>query len=207
MWTCSSNVESSRLDTRFKSSRNRPETDCTRGMLFSCPCRVEPLGWQHQNLPCWVGVSTDTQRWCYPVSSLVRNVLLHAFCSLRPYSWCWYSCIVSILVRARVLSARGMLFLCARMIEPLGWCWYSSMGMVWYVVQYGVWCGTVCHIEWWYGLFCGYTIWNNHGMWYGMLMVWYDGTMWWIYYMAEIAWWYAMFQCIRSVRVEYVVWI
>ena len=42
--------------------------------------------------------------------------------------------------RTRVLSARGMLFFCPRTVEPLGWCWYS-MGMVWYVVRYGVaWC-------------------------------------------------------------------
>ena len=43
----------------------------------------------------------------------------------------------------------GMLFSCPRMVEPLGWCRYS-MGMVWYVVRYGVWCSTVCDIVCWY---------------------------------------------------------
>ena len=45
----------------------------------------------------------------------------------------------------------GMLFSCPRMVEPLGWR-RNSMGIVWYVVRYGVWCGTVCDIVCWYGM-------------------------------------------------------
>ena len=52
--------------------------------------------------------------------------------------------------------------------------------------------------------------------WYGKtLMVWYMGKRWdvvwyiggmvsWVYCMVEFAWWYSMFQYIRSVKVEYV---
>ena len=42
-------------------------------------------------------------------------------------------------------------------------------------------------------------------MWYDVLVVCYDVTVWWMCYMAKFAWWYGMFQYIRSVRVEYVV--
>ena len=74
-------------------------------------------------------------------------------------------------------------------------------GTVWH----GVWCDTVCDIVCWYGL-C--TIWKITVC--GMLVVRYDGTLWWMYYlytryMLNIAWWCGMFQYIRSVRVEYVV--
>ena len=46
---------------------------------------------------------------------------------------------------------------------------------------------------------------EKHSIWYGTFAVWYHGTMSWMYYMAKFAWWYGMFQYIRSVRVEYVV--
>ena len=39
---------------------------------------------------------------------------------------------------------------------------------------------------------------------YGMVALWYHGTMSGVYYMAKFAWWYSMFQYIRPVRVEYV---
>ena len=40
---------------------------------------------------------------------------------------------------------------------------------------------------------------------YGMLVVWYDGTVWWVYYMAKycLVVWYVSVYIIRSVRVEY----
>ena len=50
----------------------------------------------------------------------------------------------------------------------------------------------------WYGK-------NTVCMWYSTSAVWYDGTVSWIYFMAKFAWWYGMFQYIRSVRAEYVV--
>ena len=56
-------------------------------------------------------------------------------------------------------------------------------------------CGMVC---WRYGT-------GKHSIWYGMLAVWDDGTVSRIYYFAKSACWSGMFQCIRSVRVEYVV--
>ena len=45
----------------------------------------------------------------------------------------------------------------------------------------------------------------KHSIWYGTFAVWYHGTVSWMYYIANFAWWYSMFQHIRSVRVEYVV--
>ena len=48
---------------------------------------------------------------------------------------------------------------------------------------------------------------EKHSIWYGTFAVWYHGTMSWMYYMAKFAWWYGMFQYIRSVRVEYVIQI
>ena len=75
-------------------------------------------------------------------------------------------------------------------------CWYGMM--VRFDTLYGK--IKVCYMVcWWYG------IWEKQGMWYGVLVVWYDGTMWWMYYMAKLARWYGMFQYIRGVRVEYVV--
>ena len=47
---------------------------------------------------------------------------------------------------------------------------------------------------------------KTHSMWYGTLAVWYD-TVSWIYYMTKFAWWYGMFQYIRSARVDYTVQI
>ena len=46
---------------------------------------------------------------------------------------------------------------------------------------------------------------EKHSIWYGTFAVWYHGSMSWMYYMAKFAWWYGMFQYIRSVRVEYIV--
>ena len=40
---------------------------------------------------------------------------------------------------------------------------------------------------------------------YGMLTVWYGGTVWWIYYVVKDCLRYGMLLYIRSVRVEYVV--
>ena len=54
----------------------------------------------------------------------------------------------------------------------------------------------------WYGNIVGGMVWKKHSMWYGTLAVWYDGTVSWVYCMAKFAWWFGMFQYIRSVRVE-----
>ena len=115
------------------------------GHALLVPRRVEPPRFSSITL-VWVGcpqtrVKRTAVLFCnFNSLCLGRNALFHASCSLRAYLWYWYRSMVSILVRARVLSARGMFFLCIRMVEPLGWCWYS-MGVVWYVVRYGVaWC-------------------------------------------------------------------
>ena len=79
---------------------------------------------------------------------------------------------------------------------------YGNMGyvggMVYLVWEYGR--TTVC------GMVCvDGMVREKHSIWYGTFAVWYHGTMSWMYYMAKFAWWYGMFQCIRSVGVEYVV--
>ena len=53
--------------------------------------------------------------------------------------------------------------------------WY---GTVWHGVRYG----TVCDIVFWQGMMVLFAIWTNHGMGYDKLVVWHDGTAWWMYY-------------------------
>ena len=187
-------------------------------MLFSCPRRVEILG-STALLPLlgW-GVHRQglkhTARLLFNSNSisLVRKALLHTSCSLRAYLWCWYSSVVFTISSScsSALCAGHALFVSSYgwsprvVLVPYGYgTWY---GTVWD----GVRCGTVCDMMCWYGMmarFGGYTIWNNLGRRCGMLVVWYDVqcggyTMW-----LPIAWWYGMFQHIRSVRVEYILWI
>ena len=70
-------------------------------------------------------------------------------------------------------------------------CWYG-------IREYGktTECGMVC-VDGMRG--------EKHSIWYVTFVVWYHGTMSWMYFMAKFAWWFGMFQYIRSVRVEYVV--
>ena len=39
-------------------------------------------------------------------------------------------------------------------------------------------------------------------MWYGMLVVWYDGTVSWIYYMAKLVVWYVSVYKVREGRIR-----
>ena len=61
-------------------------------------------------------------------------------------------------------------------------CWWYGM-----MVRCCILCGinTVGDMAcWWYGIYMGKT---RSGMWYGMLVAWYDGTVSWMYYMAKYA--------------------
>ena len=46
---------------------------------------------------------------------------------------------------------------------------------------------------------------GKHSLLYGTFAVWYNGTVSWMYYKANFAWCYGLFQYVRPVRVEYVV--
>ena len=111
-------------------------------VVFSCPRTVVPLGptglpffrWlvhrQEERVEHTASDGDIPFQQQHFISLVVRNVFLHASCSLRAYLWYWHGSMVYILVRARELSARGMLFLCPR----LGWWWWwCGMGMEWYV--------------------------------------------------------------------------
>ena len=71
------------------------------------------------------------------------------------------------------------------------WCYIWYMGRTPYIL-----CDMVCVDGMAREKYC---------LWYGTFAVWYHGTVSWMCYMAKFAWWYGMFQYIRSVRVEYVV--
>ena len=86
-----------------------------------------------------------------------------------------------------------------------GICWWYCIweyGICWWYVIWEYGRTTVC------GMVCvDGMVREKHSIWYGTFAVWYHGTMSWMYYMAKFAWWYGMFQYIRSVRVKYVVQI
>ena len=71
--------------------------------------------------------------------------------------------------------------------------WY--MLVVWYNM------GKTPYVVW----YVGGMVREKHRIRYGMLAVWHDGTVSWMYSMAKFALWYDMVQYMRSVKVEYVV--